>query len=389
MSEYRLFLSFNEDTSNGCLLVSEQLLKDLLVFAPKLHSNIVNLYYYDVVPFRFRSIYETYFKMNKIAYIWLNSGVYIKGFADDLKVLDCIIYLRSTPNYIPNGKHIGMEFTNKRTRDYIMMNQRYYYVDRIDYMDVARPGLTLPEKIKWIRLKFRKRYVMLIAHLMIEHELPNFKEFLCSYINSIELFTGLEIGFRELYLMSLLPQQIFAELANIPSTNVSTAFLIIADSLGINPNILKTHLKRPNQIKSYCDLLSFGTTLSKHFDSAMDYILLCIQDINIGWRNFPYIYIDCVSGTYRANNGYNRNKEDIEKLIIWKTLGFNTKYLNWINNSIILNDPFDRNIFSWYPPLAIYNESFIEPDGNTVELVDHGTFYTITTKEGYTNSYKI
>ena len=177
MSEYKLFLSFNEDTSNGCLLVSEQLLKDLLVFAPKLQANIVSLYYYDVVPFRFRSIYEAYFKMYKIAYIWLNSGVYIKGFADNLKVLDCIIYLRSTSSYIPNGKHIGMEFTNKRTRDYIMMNQRYYYVDRIDYMDVARPGLTLPEKINWIRLKFRKRYVMLIAHLMIEHELPNFKEF--------------------------------------------------------------------------------------------------------------------------------------------------------------------------------------------------------------------
>ena len=96
---------------------------------------------------------------------------------------DSIIFVYSTIEYLADGKHIGLKYTNKRIHEYVMLNQRYYRTKCIDYMDLCNFGLTLPERSQWIKIKMRKLYFMLLLHIAIVLELPNFREWM---IDSIE-----------------------------------------------------------------------------------------------------------------------------------------------------------------------------------------------------------
>jgi len=303
------------------------------------------------------------------------------------KFNESVMILHASKHYFPGARHIGMEYSNKKTEEYLMLNQRFYKLEISNYVDYCSPGLTLPEIAYWLQVKFRKRYFMHFMHMMVEGELPNFKEIICSLINTAELATGLELGFYELALLGLLPQQILYEGLLRSAFNTSELSNIIAESLGMPIDNFITYCLIPANPPNYLDLLAIGCSFSKHFDKTTQYVYNVATDFDFGWKEFPENMADALSDTYIQNTGLNRSKSELEKLIIWKLHGFNGKFLYWLINTRIkwIGKMIELN---WLPPLTIYHMKELGNPNKTNFIRDTGDGYEIT-ENGVKKSYKI
>jgi hypothetical protein len=372
-------------TKDGVLLIDRLNVNALCVLYPKLRSEFNRLNAFDLVPFEFKAVYEAFFSLTKSEFTWMGHGFMIKKASKE--VLAClipdesIIVIHSSATYMADGKHIGLEYTNKKTRDYIMLNQRYYKTIQIDYLDLCPVGITLPEKCYWMRIKLRKRYMMFLLHQALFMELPNFKEILFSWIHSVELLTKLEVGFQELFILNLLPDQVGLEFLEMPNRNLSLQSQIIAESLGMSIQLYLEEVKKAPSIVHYTDLINIGTTFSKNFDTITQYVVNCSSEWRTGWNSFPTNFIDAATNTYISFNGNNRDKTEMEKLILWKIHGFNSKMYNWIR---ILHFDFVHleHEFNWKPPLSLYQLKNIIPDGQFESLIDMNNGFIISNKYG-------
>ena len=381
MADYHVILSaLPHNKLCGCLSTEMVDFNEIVSNFPKYNSKVTIWNELDLVPFEFKEVYMLYCLKQKYDFTWLENGLIIYGeMPKEFISNEFIMILHSSKTYTPGARHIGMEYSNKKTEEYLMVNQRYYKLELSNYVDYCTPGLTLPEIAYWLQCKIRKRYFMLFSHLMIEFELPNFKEIICSIFNIAELATGLELGFYELATLGLLPQQILFELLLRSAFNMSDISNIIAESLGLEPNEFINYCLRPAKVPNYIDMLAIGSSFSKHFDNITQYIWNVTKNIEYGWEEFPKNLADAMSDTYNWNNQCNRNKFELEKLIIWKLHGFNTKHLYWLINQKFTSVGIFTEL-TWKPPLTIYSIKELGNPTNTHFLRDTGSGYEIKFK---------
>lgn len=389
MADYYIIVPSNPLDGDAGLLSPAVIYSNIALRSDPKFSSILNKYSsYDFIPLKNKDVYKTYLDHFKYKYCELATGwiIFSSTLPQALIMNDSVIILFSSKSYFDGAKYIGAQFANKKTEIEQILNQRFYKIWCFNKMDLTTIGVSLPEKAKWLRLYLRKKYFMFISHMYMENELPNFKEIICYMIHIIEQVTGLEIGYWELYLLSLLPHQLIPELLYFRD-NVAPITSIIAESLGLDSVKLCQLLRHERNPPNYTDLLEVGVTFSKHFEEITQYIVNTIEG-NFGWNQFPDNYVDAISHTYIQSNSANRNKAELEKLLLWKLTGFNAKYLKWISNlNFHFISTYDQ--IGWSPPLTIYGIKEISPNFTGVTLTDHGDGSFSLTKGNRTTTYNV